>query len=912
MPATAVIRRHLRALLLSLAACAAALLSAGSVTAASADTCTVTVTDALGVSSSYPDVDVPAGATSQNDLLRALVNAGAVQPGTVDLGLVTLSDSCSDSSSSNSSSSSGSTTTSTSTTTDAPTPTSATTGSTSPSTVTTTVAPPPSTSSSSTSTSTHTSGSPTITSKTRTTPATSTTRTTTTSTTTRPSTTRTTSTTTSTTRTSTSRPSGSRAERRSTRATTTSTPRARRTTTKRQKTPTTKRQKTPTTKRQKTQTTTGNPLLKSITTGSLTLDATPTFVPDFFIDSFEIPPFLLPIYQAAGIEYQLPWQVLAAINQIETDYGRNLSVSSAGAVGWMQFMPSTWKTWGVDATGSGVADPYNPVDAIFAAARYLHAAGASTNLSRAIFAYNHAGWYVQSVLLRAKLIGGVPDQLINSLSDLVEGRFPVAAKAKYADDEVISQANRQIHGADAADAVNSDNSTGTAVFAKRGSPVIAVNDGKIVALGHSTALGNYVRLQDATGNTYTYAHLGRVSELYASPKPVNVAGKDIASEVAMPKVKAPTRAASAGTQDAVRVSGTTITPTTATRHVRDASVQTARSKRSTRHADSESGMVKERLFAHPARRASYAAGGRRQLHERARTLTSFGDYFSSTTLHLARDQYTLRRLKVGSIVVAGTILGRIGARSRRAASHLWFQIQPAGRHSPDIDPKPILDGWKLLAATDIYRARENDAFYSSESRNPSVGQVLLMSKQQLVERVLSDPHVRIYACGRRDIAAGLVDRRVLAVLEYLSDSGLHPTVSGLVCDAGSANIDAAGKTGESVDISAINGIAISGHQGPGSIAAATIRRLLSLQGSMAPDDIVTDTAFKGQSTTIALPDHADRIQISYTPFYGADRTQSLQAGAYLKPAQWTRLIDQISTIAEPSVPIAPGKYAIKR
>jgi hypothetical protein len=81
---------------------------------------------------------------------------------------------------------------------------------------------------------------------------------------------------------------------------------------------------------------------------------------------------------------------------------------------------------------------------------------------------------------------------------------------------------------------------------------------------------------------------------------------------------------------------------------------------------------------------------------------------------------------------------------------------------------------------------------------------------------------------------------------------------------------------------------------------------------MAPDDIVTDTAFKGQSTTIALPDHADRIQISYTPFYGADRTQSLQAGAYLKPAQWTRLIDQISTIAEPSVPIAPGKYAIKR
>ncbi|MBV9534292.1 MAG: lytic transglycosylase domain-containing protein [Solirubrobacterales bacterium] len=115
-------------------------------------------------------------------------------------------------------------------------------------------------------------------------------------------------------------------------------------------------------------------------------------VPDFFLQSFQIPPFLLPIYQAAGIEYDVPWQVLAAINEVETDYGRNLSVSSAGAVGWMQFLPSTWRRWGVDATGSGLADPYNPVDAVFAAARYLNAAGASRNLPRAIYAYNHAWW----------------------------------------------------------------------------------------------------------------------------------------------------------------------------------------------------------------------------------------------------------------------------------------------------------------------------------------------------------------------------------------------------------------------------------------------------------------------------------------------------------------------------------------
>ena len=105
-------------------------------------------------------------------------------------------------------------------------------------------------------------------------------------------------------------------------------------------------------------------------------------MPNFFIDNFQIPPFLLPIYQAAGIEYDVPWQILASINEIETDYGRNLSISSAGAVGWMQFLPSTWKTWGVAATGNGIADPYNPVDAIFTAARYLHAAGASRTCRR--------------------------------------------------------------------------------------------------------------------------------------------------------------------------------------------------------------------------------------------------------------------------------------------------------------------------------------------------------------------------------------------------------------------------------------------------------------------------------------------------------------------------------------------------
>jgi hypothetical protein len=89
---------------------------------------------------------------------------------------------------------------------------------------------------------------------------------------------------------------------------------------------------------------------------------------------------------------------LAAINKVETAFGTNLNVSTAGAVGWMQFLPSTWSEYGVDADGDGSRDPYDPDDAICAAARYLRAAGAPRDIRAAVFAYNHADWYVDLVL----------------------------------------------------------------------------------------------------------------------------------------------------------------------------------------------------------------------------------------------------------------------------------------------------------------------------------------------------------------------------------------------------------------------------------------------------------------------------------------------------------------------------------
>ena len=621
----------------------------------------------------------------------------------------------------------------------------------------------------------------------------------------------------------------------------------------------------------------------------LTLGSPISGVSSFFIESFQVPPFLLPIYQAAGTAYGIPWQVLAAINEVETDYGRDLSVSSAGAEGWMQFLPAEWAEYGVDANGDGFKDPYNPADAIFTAARYLKAAGGDSDIRGAVFSYNHSQAYVESVMLRAQLLGGTPAQLLGAVTGLTEARFPVHAPSHYSDGFATVPASGD------ASAGAPKTLVGTTIYSQPGAPVIAVQDGEITGSGETPSLGRYVTLRDAYGNTYTYAELGSVATLY----PVLEPHEHTAVSARIAAARAP-RA----------------------NRLRAAPPARARSpaRRCPKAAPSPCWRWARRRRWNPRR-------SRPRLRPRASTPPAPAKPAKTPRKFRAgADEVYLHPLSVGVQVLAGTVLGHVGSGTSAAGStgtgaagagepHMLFQIRPAGVGAPLIDPKPILDGWVQLENTSVFRAKGENPFLGN---SPTVGQVLLETKEQLEQQVLSDPGIHLPACGRQDVQTGQVDRRVLATLEFLSVSGLHPTVSSLRCshvapaDAANAAETAAGDT---VAITAINGIAIAGGQGPGSIAEIAIHKLLDAAGhDQAERDRRASRAIRASPTRSRRRARARRSASSSRRCRAARRRgKARAAGAFdsgLTSGQWVQLIARLGEIPDPKVSSGPSAAAI--
>jgi soluble lytic murein transglycosylase-like protein len=603
-------------------------------------------------------------------------------------------------------------------------------------------------------------------------------------------------------------------------------------------------------------------------------------IPNFFIESFRVPPFLLPVYQAAGTAYGIPWQVLAAINEVETDYGRDLNISSAGAEGWMQFLPSSWTQYGVDANGDGYEDPYNPADAIFAAARYLAAAGGAADIRAAVFSYNHSQAYVDSVILRSQLLGGTPPELLSAITGLTESRFPVHALSHFADGFPVVSESRP--------SGSSIPSTlaGTTIYSQDRAPVIAVQDGRITAIGDSPTLGRYISLRDAYGNTYTYAQLGDVAQLYPvlEPRDHTAVSPRIAKPTSQPRPSGP---ASAGMQPHSPLSQAAVSASLA--------------------LGAAAGIEAPTASTAPASPASPAPPK---------------PAVTPRVFRAGPNEVYLHPLRPGVQVLAGTVLGHLGAAAAggglpgapdpatgQLTPHMLFQIRPAGAGAPLIDPKPILDGWVRLEDTSIFRAKGENPFLAT---SPTVGQVLLESKPQLQQQVLHDPGIHFSSkCARGDVQADRVDRRVLAALEFLSVSGLRPTVSLSGCAR--AATASTGSTVEAVDITAIDGTPIAGHEQPGSSADIAVRRLLRLQGTMKPLRIVSPLSYPGAQNT--LPGGRGLIQIGFQApsANGARAGRSSIGRAFsspLTPSQWLELVSRLGEIPDPTVAGKPSAAAI--
>jgi hypothetical protein len=639
---------------------------------------------------------------------------------------------------------------------------------------------------------------------------------------------------------------------------------------------------------------------------------------------YRVPLFLLPIYKAAAVQYGVPWQILAAINEIETNYGADQSVSSAGAVGWMQFMPETWMQYGVDALNAGYADPYNPVDAVFAAARYLRAAGAATDLRRAILAYNHSEEYVDSVMLRAKLIATYPKPVIATLTGLVDGRPPVDGKllewGALPPEPSASNATANAHassapastpaagqGATAASpaavaaaakhAAGAPKMQTVALTSSPNAKVVAAEDGKVVQIGANSKLGHFVVLRDVYGDEFAYTGLGSIAPTYKVPAPTSANSVSAAVQTASTRDPAPSKAATAGSQAPVTLQVKTPAPQNHLPRGGKATIETGEA--------APAGMNRTRLFAHPgnadAKAAAAVAGIARARREKA------------------AQKLPLRK---GAVVSSGTVLGTVTTADGATAGHLRFGIRPAG-DSAYIDPGPVLANWaQLQKALHPQGARSANALLGATASD-----VFLLSRSQLQRTVLSDPGITVTGCSRQDISSGVVDKRVLALLAFLSRSGLRPTVGALRC--GQTQYTASGarsphSLGDAVDITAINGVALAHHQGAGTITDLTIRALLTLPAEFVPHEIISLMHYPSSPNTRAASSHSNRIELVFQPPAAQARSASAAHSAgkggtapapvvttsFLSPLQWTQLVSRIGAIPAPKVAGKPSSSAI--
>lgn len=253
----------------------------------------------------------------------------------------------------------------------------------------------------------------------------------------------------------------------------------------------------------------------------------------------EIPAEYIPIYKKFGEKYDVPWNLLAAHHRVETVFSTIEDMRSpVGAIGHMQFMPLTWLGWsypgtrlgdakipeyiltdpamikkyggsGLDGNGDGKADPWNLEDAVASAAHYLYVNGVNEgNIRKAVYAYNHADWYVDQVLEFADAyVSGYraienkpPGENIGGLSWPAPGIKTITSDFGYRRHPVTKERMSFHNGIDFS----------LPGYDDFGKPIVAFRSGTVIQAGYRGSYGNAVEIDHGDGMRTLYGHMNKV------------------------------------------------------------------------------------------------------------------------------------------------------------------------------------------------------------------------------------------------------------------------------------------------------------------------------------------------------------------------------------------------------------------
>ena len=291
-----------------------------------------------------------------------------------------------------------------------------------------------------------------------------------------------------------------------------------------------------------------------------------------------------------------------------------------------------------------------------------------------------------------------------------------------------------------------------------------------------------------------------------------------------------------------------------------------------------------------AKTTAAAAASHTATHTLARP--SLLRYFTSA-LGLRPSRVLLEPMRVGSRVLAGTILGRITAAHGKRRARLLFELRPAGQRYA-IDARPFLDAWSELQTIALHRVAYGAQLFGADDHPLGAGALLVASQVDLARTVLEDRRVTVPGCESAAIASGGVDRRVLASLEVLAGHRLNPTVSGAWClnSRSAATAAAVLRTG--------NAVAIEAHATPATIGAEAAR-------------FARDVHAVGGASVAANPAR-DLIVISFAPAHqpvALAASAAFTGGFALSQARWATLDARLSQITEPRLPTAISAAALR-